>query len=731
MVYAEDGSERESQEYDESRFDLMTYAENSWYEWADKTGTSAVSAIKNFLWQINMVIANITLMIVYQLFSLDVVELTQDSIMQIASGTAGSLMTNLGMFAFAIASLGIVIRAYVQQNWQAFFKIVTLVVLCMALLFSISSEKFNYVQLAHGISVSIENAVMQVNPSLTDSTDFEISDGNVGEQVSTQVENKAYQSLLFKPYLLLQYGSTNEEAINAEGSYNGEEPRIDEYLNTNPSTEEGMELREDIAEYEFSELNNENIFAGNAFKTSAYIMGIILSTTIQAIVFFFLALMRIMLQFAFIFLLILAPFMLFLSIFPTFEGLIGQYIKGSFMVILFKAGVMFLVLVSTSFIALSYDMADMSNDIYYRIFIQSIFSIAIIFMYMKRQFVFDMLSGANISLAGMGAGEGMGRASMARFRKGATNTKNATKKTASGVKKGSKVAARTIGKTAGTTTALSKRASDMYDQAGRYASTKAHSFKEKVGGKMEQTKDYIKQSQLGEVGPKENPYQTPQENTIGNSFRNHETNNVSHFNQERSQDKHIQSNPEYQKQDFINKQPQNNRNVTSINGKSKGQSMRNPHVAQKNLKNSSPHHEGTNQRIGEKSSPRRNTHNRIPENNNQPTKTQKNVNSDITNQNPQTQPFKGSKNYKEQIGRTPNTSTRTTGQPSTKANQPNTNTRTGRNPYGQRDMSQKNHITSDNHERTINRSTKENQNIKSNRGGLLHQRSLLHDDDQR
>src|SRR5699024_5080131 len=109
--------------------DLMTYAENSWYEWADKTGTSAVSAIKNFLWQINVVIANITLMIVYQLFSLDIVELTRDSVMAIASGTAGSLITNLGMFAFAVACIGIVIRAYVQQNWQAFFKIVTIIIL--------------------------------------------------------------------------------------------------------------------------------------------------------------------------------------------------------------------------------------------------------------------------------------------------------------------------------------------------------------------------------------------------------------------------------------------------------------------------------------------------------------------------------------------------------------------------------------------------------------------------
>ena len=248
LVFADDGKEvqRASQEYGESRYDLMTYADDSWYEWVDKTGTAAVSSIKNFLWQINIVITQITLMIIYQMFSLDIVELTKDSIMEIASGTAGSLMTNLGMFAFAVACFGIVIRAYLQQNWQAFFKIVTLVVISMALLFSISSEKFNYVDLAHSVSVSFENAVMQVNPSLTDSTNYEVSEGgDIGHQVSVEVENKAFNALLYKPYLLLQYGTTDEETINAEGSLNGEETRINEYLKANPATEDGMTLRQD------------------------------------------------------------------------------------------------------------------------------------------------------------------------------------------------------------------------------------------------------------------------------------------------------------------------------------------------------------------------------------------------------------------------------------------------------------------------------------------------------
>ena len=504
-VFAEEIT-RDSQKYDESRFELMTYADDKWYQWAQKTGTAAVAGIKNFLWNINIIISNITLMIIYQLFSLDIIELTKDSIMEITSGTAGSLMANLGMFALAVASLGVVIRAYIQQNWQAFFKIVSMVVISMALLFSIQSKNFNFVDLAHGVSVSLENAVIKVNPSLTESTTYEM-DENIGNQVSVEVENKAYQSLVFKPYLLLQYGSTNVDEINEAGSYNGEETRINEYLNANPMTSDGSELREKIAEHEYTELTNENVFAGNAFKTSAYIMGVIISTSIQAVVFFFLALMRIMLQFAFVFLLILLPFMLFMSLFPSFEGLVTQYIKGTFMVIVFKAMAVFFVLVATSFITLSYEMADLSNDIYYRIFIQSIFSIAIIFMYMKRQFVMDMINGAAPSLASMGAGEGMARKMTSGFSQRRSLQKAVTKGNNGKIaKRGINSAASAAAKNSGKKNKIGNidpKNKSNKDVTGR----KSQNNKENaIGSKIKGMKDHVKQVQNGEIPNYDNPY---------------------------------------------------------------------------------------------------------------------------------------------------------------------------------------------------------------------------------
>ncbi|MBM7554428.1 CD3337/EF1877 family mobilome membrane protein [Thalassobacillus pellis] len=400
---------RKSKVYEESRYELMTYAEDSWWNVAEKTGTATATAIKNFFWMTNLVLAHIVMMVVYQLFSLDIVEITKETVQSITASTAGSLLYHFGLFALTIAAFGIVIRAYIQQNWQAFLKLVGLVLLSMILLSSIQSENFNYIDFAHRISTSLENAIMQTNPSLSadDAFTYQTFDETSAQNVSIAIENKVFEALIYQPYLLLQYGTTDEAAIQAEDS-----DRIHAYLKADPATEEGMKKREKIAESEFKKYGNTHIFAGNAFKQTGYILVMILSTSIQGIVFFSIALIRILLQFAFIVMMLMVPFVLFASLFPSFESLVGRFTKGTFVLILFKGLTMFFVLIATSFITLGYEMTNSSDDLYYRIFIHIIFSITIIFLYAKRQFVFSMLEGASPTLQQMGAGEGVGRSSI-------------------------------------------------------------------------------------------------------------------------------------------------------------------------------------------------------------------------------------------------------------------------------------------------------------------------------
>lgn len=259
VVFAEE-TERKAKERDESAYELMSYADDGWWDVAAKTGSATATAVKNFFWMINIVLSQITMMVVYQLFSLDVVDMTKDAVHEITAGTAGTLTFNFGLFALSVASLGIVVRSYIQQNWQAFFKLLTLILLSLTLLFSIQSKKFNYINLAHGLSTSLENAVMSVNPTLNDDNAFQFNsfDKNTAKNVSIAIENKVFDALIYKPYLLLQYGTTQETNILSEDS-----ERVNSYLNADPRTEEGVKKREETAQKEYEQYDNKNIFAGN------------------------------------------------------------------------------------------------------------------------------------------------------------------------------------------------------------------------------------------------------------------------------------------------------------------------------------------------------------------------------------------------------------------------------------------------------------------------------------
>jgi hypothetical protein len=61
--------------------------------------------------------------------------------------------------------------------------------------------------------------------------------------------------------------------------------RITAYLEADPRIEEGIQEREDIAQVEYEDYENYNIFAGAGFKQTGYILVMFLSTIVQGVVY--------------------------------------------------------------------------------------------------------------------------------------------------------------------------------------------------------------------------------------------------------------------------------------------------------------------------------------------------------------------------------------------------------------------------------------------------------------
>ncbi|QHV47691.1 type IV secretion system protein (plasmid) [Bacillus cereus] len=384
---------RESQKYPEVQYKPMTYVNEKWYWNTNEMLENLKAAWKEIFWFANLLLAKVGCEIVFNLFSLDIVDKTASMVAGVMSATAKAVAGDFVLFLLALTGGYIAIRAYIQQNWREFFGILTKTLISLSLLYSLFGSAQTYVTFGNELSKYMENMALKINPSLTASQKQDYEEAKDGDslkssEIGAKIENKVFESMVYKPYLLLNYGTTDEAAITKD-----EKERINEYLQANEFNEKGLEKRKDIAKKEYEEKGNSTILASNVPSQVGSLFVSFVTNLIQIVVYFILALVRIVLQLAFIVLLIGLPLVLVFSLFPTLENIVMGYVKALFSVISFKALTVFVVLIAVSFLSLGYDLTNMNDKAESRIFTQLLITVATIALWFKRDFLVHALSG--------------------------------------------------------------------------------------------------------------------------------------------------------------------------------------------------------------------------------------------------------------------------------------------------------------------------------------------------
>ncbi|MEB8675418.1 type IV secretion system protein [Bacillus cereus] len=384
---------RESQKYPDVQYKPMTYINEKWYWNTNEVLENLKAAWKEITWFANFLIAKVGCEIVFNLFSLDIVDKTSEAVGGIMGETAKAVTGDLLLFFLALTGGYIAIRAYVQQNWSEFLKILTKTLISMSLLYSLFGNAQTYVTFGNDLSKYIENAALKINPSLTASQQNEYNESKTGDtlksnEIGARIENKVFAGMIYKPFLHLNYGTTDEAAITKD-----DKDRITNYLQANEFSEKGLEKRKDLVKEEYEKKGNSAILANNIPSQMGSLTVAALTNLIQIAVYFILALVRIVLQLAFIVLLIGLPLVLVFSLFPALENMVYGYIKAIFSVITFKALTVFVVLIAVSFLSIGYDITNASDKTENRVFTQLVITVATIALWFKRDFIMHALNG--------------------------------------------------------------------------------------------------------------------------------------------------------------------------------------------------------------------------------------------------------------------------------------------------------------------------------------------------
>ncbi|MHA8044947.1 CD3337/EF1877 family mobilome membrane protein (plasmid) [Staphylococcus xylosus] len=423
--------QRERYKYDPlGHYGLMSHGTEKWYEFKEKTGGGIAVSIKDMVWMWYVIATSLVTEIVFQMFNLDIISLFQAQLQDFTSSLAGKIITNLVTFGMAVMSVYIVIKAYMKQDFGAFFKLLGLILLSLIMLFSIQSEKFNYIGIADTVSKSVENTIISVPfDPVGDSSSKDIG---INGSTAVSMENKVFDALVVKPYLSLTYDDLDKSKIDSKRKKGF---KVDDYLKASPFKDDGIKKRDEIAKYETEDMENTTISNANAWTIVGNIFIYFLGLVVQGFVFGLLSVVRIGLQFAFLLLLALLPVVLLMSFFPTLEkGLFG-WAKAVGFIIIGKAMIVFFIVFVMAIMSFVYRMQDVANDsISVTIFFTIAFAIACIWVYFQRNTIMaTVFSGGEISTRQLQRGD-------SNFANASKNTGNKARQVAgsgaSGFKKG-------------------------------------------------------------------------------------------------------------------------------------------------------------------------------------------------------------------------------------------------------------------------------------------------------
>lgn len=228
----------------------------NWDDKMSKSISSLLSTVNSGLWKINTVLSSLTISIVHEAYTADIVgqfgEETGKLIKGITGisnyGFSGSSIWSTFLYAiivFSVAWLGF--RAAIQRQGSVAISglLSIMAILGIAIGFFTYADKI--LKSMNDVTSEAQNMMLSYSVGTVNNEEFEKSDG------LNTMKNQLFDTMIKNPWLLMQFGTTDEKAIEKEWDKEGS--RIDTLLKTNTMTEE----RSKAIEYEVNELDNENM----------------------------------------------------------------------------------------------------------------------------------------------------------------------------------------------------------------------------------------------------------------------------------------------------------------------------------------------------------------------------------------------------------------------------------------------------------------------------------------
>ncbi|PKF85655.1 hypothetical protein CW306_26675 [Bacillus sp. BA3] len=321
------------------------------------SGDKALAGLNDGLWSINKQIAKFTIFAVETLMTFDVFSQISSQVSVISERIFDSMSDTFLTFFLTIAGGVAAYRYYVNQQVAGAVKAFIGVVLVLTANYWFFSDVEKNVTWINEVSADIEGAASSTNVLVT-SDKFNSNEPADQQEGTAVLRNQLFDLMIKKPYLLLNYGTTNENKIVKE-----DPERINKLLAVKPYSEDAKSAREDIVKKEVEKLDNIHMSADYSAERFGQVLLTLISTIAVSIPVLVMAGFKFSLQLGFLVMVIFIGIPLIISLIPTYSTTIGVHFKGIIYLVLYKAALVLLIAIATGIATLIYEAVKVTDGL--------------------------------------------------------------------------------------------------------------------------------------------------------------------------------------------------------------------------------------------------------------------------------------------------------------------------------------------------------------------------------
>ena len=357
-------------QYRWDNYQIDFYVDTSWdwlpWNWMDRIDNKVSSVfygISDGIWLISVLLSSGTGYIVQQTYSLDFIGDMADDIgknIQILAGmNAGSKKFNAdGFYTWLLLFIVLIVGGYMayaglikRKTTEAVSAAVNMLVIFLLTAAFIAYAP-QYIKNINDFSADLSNGVLELGAKL-------VMPGNdeMGVKATDKIRNNLFAIQVYKPWLLLQFGTTDETAIESERIAAGVDgDRIKSILSVSPVTNFG-EDRQAAVKTDIETYKNVNMTVTSVIGRFGTVLLVFFLNLIISIFVIIMCGLVIFTQLLFIIFALYLPLNFILSMLPTYNGLLKKAVEKLFNTILMRAGLTLLITIAFSLSAMIYSMS--------------------------------------------------------------------------------------------------------------------------------------------------------------------------------------------------------------------------------------------------------------------------------------------------------------------------------------------------------------------------------------